>query len=272
MPNNNNKPLPKLADLHRSPEEAFKDDQLSLLLNQPPHISWVKPYPKVMGINGEYLPIDKTEYLLTVLFGMTKTEILESKVMLNSIAVRVRIHYRHPINGEWYFQDGEAAVPVQLNAGAPASDLSQIKARGVQVALPVAISIAKKNAADNLGKIFGRDLNRKDTLMFTGAFYDPDTGEGYAAPNPPDPYQAPSPQPSAPQPQTQQIRQQDMPWTPPQQQQQPQPQQSAPLPWEAAPQQQAQFPQQPQPMQTVYQRQPQPTNGHGGQTNLFSNL
>ena len=35
------KPLPSLAELHHNVEEAFKNDELNALLNQPVHSSWV---------------------------------------------------------------------------------------------------------------------------------------------------------------------------------------------------------------------------------------
>ena len=35
------------------------------------------------------------------------------------------------------------------------------------MALPIAKTVALKDAADHLGKLFGSDLNRKDTLNYT---------------------------------------------------------------------------------------------------------
>ena len=39
------------------------------------------------------------------------------------------------------------------------------------MALPIAKVAAIKDAADELGALFGRDLNRKDVVQFAGAFY-----------------------------------------------------------------------------------------------------
>jgi hypothetical protein len=65
---------------------------------------------------------------------------------------------------------GVGAAPVQTDKGSSAIDLASIKSRAVQIAVPIAKSLAKKDAAEELGALFGRDLNRKDTVMFAGAY------------------------------------------------------------------------------------------------------
>jgi hypothetical protein len=162
--------LPSLAELHHDVQLAFKNDQLNLLLNQPPHKTWVKEFPAVMGIKGTYLPIDKVEFLLTRIFQDWKVEVLREGVAFQSCYVTVRLHYRNPLTGEWSFHDGIGAAPVQTNAGKSAADLGEIKSRAVQMAFPIAKSGAIKDAADHLGSLFGRDLNRKDTILFAGAY------------------------------------------------------------------------------------------------------
>ena len=42
--------LPKLADLHHDVQAAFKNDQLNLLLNQPPHVAWLKKFPAEIAL------------------------------------------------------------------------------------------------------------------------------------------------------------------------------------------------------------------------------
>jgi len=67
--------LPTLAELHYDPVVAFKNDQLSFLLHQPPHNDWVKQHPTIKvkddgnaWVKLKYIPIDKIEYLLTRIF------------------------------------------------------------------------------------------------------------------------------------------------------------------------------------------------------------
>lgn len=173
----NSKPLPTLAELHGDPQAAFKNDQFKTLLNQPPSASWLKKHPlaKAKDNNGqtvpsEYIPIDKIEFMLDRIFQEWKIEVLQAVVMFQSIAVTVRLHYKNPVTGEWSFHDGVGAKSVQTNQGASAADLSAIKDAAVQMALPSAKSYAIKDAAEHLGSLFGRDLNRRDTIMFAGAY------------------------------------------------------------------------------------------------------
>lgn len=159
--------LPTLADLHHDVQSAFQHDKLNLLLNQPPHQSWVKKHPMT---KTDYLPIDKVEFMLTRIFGEWRLEIKEIKPAFNSMLALVRLHYRHPISGEWTFHDGTGAMPIQTDAGKSAADLGAIKNAAVQMSAPGAVSYALKDAAEHLGALFGRDLNRKDTVMFAGAY------------------------------------------------------------------------------------------------------
>lgn len=163
-----NKNLPTLADLHHDREVAFKNDQLNLLLNQPVPEKWVKDHP--FAKNVKYIPIEKVEYLLTRIFQEWKVEVLSEGVMFQSVYVKVRLHYKNPISGEWSFHDGLGAVGVQTDAGKSASDLAAIKQDAIMKALPAAESYAIKDAAEKLGELFGKNLNRKETMAFTAAY------------------------------------------------------------------------------------------------------
>jgi hypothetical protein len=160
--------LPTLADLHHDREIAFKNDQLNLLLNQPVPEEWVKDHP--FAKNVKYIPIEKVEYLLTRIFQEWRVEVLSEGVMFQSVYVKVRLHYKNPISGEWSFHDGLGAVGVQTDAGKSASDLSAIKQDAIMKALPAAESYAVKDAAEKLGELFGKNLNRKETMSFTAAY------------------------------------------------------------------------------------------------------
>jgi len=166
----NHASLPSLADLHGDLQAAFKNDQLNTLLNQPPHASWLKQFPAVMGIKGEYLPIDKVEFLLTRIFQQWRVEILNVGVAFQSVWVSVRLHVLNPITGQWMSHDGIGAAPVQTDAGKSAADLGAIKSRAVQIGMPIAKSGAIKDAAEHFGALFGRDLNRKDIVQFAGTY------------------------------------------------------------------------------------------------------
>lgn len=165
---NNKKNLPTLADLHHDVSIAFKQDQLNLLLNQPVPTTWIKDHPYAKGV--KYIPIEKVEFLLTRIFQEWRVEILSEGQLFNSVYCKVRLHYKNPLNGEWSYHDGIGAVDVQTAKGESAADLSKIVANAVMKALPAAESYAIKDAAEKLGELFGKNLNRKDTMAFSGAY------------------------------------------------------------------------------------------------------
>ena len=157
--------LPSLAELAASSEaEIFKNDGLNLLLNTDVPTDWVKKHP--FAKDTHYLTIQRVEVLLTAIFQEWKVEVIEYKQLFNSVSCHVRFHYKNPLNGEWKFFDGLGAVGIQTDKGAAASDLNAIKQDSVMKALPAAKSYAIKDAAEHLGKLFGRDLNRKDIVEF----------------------------------------------------------------------------------------------------------
>ena len=159
--------LPTIVELHSDVSTAFKHDAFHHILNTPPPESWIKKHPLA---GSSYMPIDKVEFLLARIFSEYKIEVLSTSVMFQSIAVTVRVHYKHPITLEWMFHDGVGAKSVQVDKGCSAADLASIKDAAVQMALPSAKSYAIKDACDHLGKLFGRDLNRKSTIEFQGAY------------------------------------------------------------------------------------------------------
>lgn len=171
------KNLPELSELHHDIDEALKNDKLKLLLNQPPLAKWLKKNPfatqkntEGQNVPADYMPIDKVEFLLDRIFQEWKVEVKEYKQLFNAVSVCIRLHYLNPTTGEWNYHDGVGAVSVQIEKGKAASDLSAIKHDSVMKGLPAAKSYAIKDAADHLGKLFGRDLNRRDTLEFTGGY------------------------------------------------------------------------------------------------------
>jgi hypothetical protein len=176
MENKSLKVLPKLEDLHHDIQQAFKNDGLNLLLNQEPRPEWLKKHPTVTKkVNGqyvpsEYLPIEKVEFLLTKIFQEWRVEVLHYQALFQSVSVSVRLHYKNPVTGEWSFHDGVGAAPVQVDQGSSAADLSKIKSGAIQMGLPAAKSYAIKDAAEHLGKLFGRDVNRTDTAIFTPSY------------------------------------------------------------------------------------------------------
>lgn len=156
--------VPDIKDLMLDPEQAFKNDELKTLLNHEPKKEWLKT--NQFANNSLYLPIDKVEILLDSIFQKWRVEVLNTSSMFNAVTATVRLHYVDPVSGEWMYHDGVGAKALQVNKGFLPSDMAQIKDNAVMLALPIAKTQALKDAADHLGKLFGRDLNRKDTVEF----------------------------------------------------------------------------------------------------------
>jgi hypothetical protein len=141
-----------------------KLNALNVLLNQEPPESWIKTHP--IAKNVKYIQIDKVEYLLTKIFITWFVEVKECKMVANSMVTVIRLHYKNPITDQMEWTDGVGAANLQVNSGAAASDFEKIKHNAVEIAAPKSKTAAVKDAAENLGKIFGKDLNRKDTLDY----------------------------------------------------------------------------------------------------------
>lgn len=161
------KDLVRVIDDNRIAEVKNKDI-LREVLAQRPAEQWVKAHPHAKNV--KYLPIDKVESILDAIFQDWKVEIKEVFQLAQSICAIVRLHYRNPVTGEWSFHDGTGATPLQTDKGASAADLSKIKSNAVATGAPAAVSFAIKDAADHLGNIFGRNLNRSETVTLPSLY------------------------------------------------------------------------------------------------------
>ena len=159
------KQLPALTDLLDGDIELKTDqNKLNVLLNQPPNPKWVKDHPFAKGV--KYIPIGRIEYLLTRLFIKWHVEVKSIQTVANSIIVTIRLYFQNIENDEWSWQDGIGAAPIQTEKDAGAMDWNKILTDSVMKAAPAAESYAVKDAAEKIGKIFGKDLNRKDEIIY----------------------------------------------------------------------------------------------------------
>lgn len=163
--------LPTLAELTSDKETTARLDELSFLLNQEPPVSWIKYHPFIKDKKGnlthKYIPIDKIEYLLKKIFKRHRVEILREGQSFNGVYCCVRLHYLNPVTNEWEFHDGIGAIQLQTKSGSTPADLANINNGAISMAFPHAKTLAIKDAAEMLGKIFGSDLNRRDTLGYS---------------------------------------------------------------------------------------------------------
>lgn len=162
--------LPTLAELYEDQDTAFKQNALLVILNANPNPAWIKQHKDIKLNDGtpyKYLPVDKIEYMLKRIFKFYKIEVTGQGTAFNGVWVTVRVHYKDPITSEWLFHDGIGACAMQTNQGAKASDMMAIKSNAVQLGFPSAKAYAIKDACDHFGKIFGSELNNKESLSIT---------------------------------------------------------------------------------------------------------
>lgn len=158
--------LPTLQDLFsEAVEVAGKSEALNAILGANPPDKWIKVHPYID--NHRYIPIDKVEYLLRKIFKTYKIEVLREGTSFNGVYVVVRVHYYNPATEEMEFHDGIGACQLQTKKGTSPADLLNINNGAISMAFPIAKTLAIKDACDHFGKVFGCDLNRKDTLQFT---------------------------------------------------------------------------------------------------------
>jgi hypothetical protein len=159
--------LPTIADLYSENIKQTQElEKFQMLMNCQPDPSWVKVHPYISGY--KYLPIDRVEYLLKMIFKQFRIEITGQGESFNGVYVTVRLHYFHPITQTWEFHDGIGASQIQTKKGASATDFSAINNGALSMAYPLAKTVAVKDAADHLGTLFGGDLNRRDTINYFG--------------------------------------------------------------------------------------------------------
>lgn len=156
--------LPTIKQIYGSIDTVAKSDELMALLNQKPADEWVKVHPFIK--NYKYIPIERVEFLLKVIFKRYRIEITGQGTAFNGVWVTVRVHYINPISNDWDFHDGIGAAQLQTKAGTAASDLININNGALSIAFPIAKTIAVKDACDHFGKLFGSDLNRKDVIDY----------------------------------------------------------------------------------------------------------
>ncbi len=157
--------LPVLAELYDGDLDLKKDqNELNILLNQHPKSDWIKEHPFAKGV--KYIPIQRIEYLLTRLFLKWRVDIKNIQTIANSIVVTIRLYYQNIEDNKWSWQDGIGAAPIQTEKDCGAMDWDKVRADAVMKAAPAAESYAIKDAAEKIGKIFGKDLNRKDEIIY----------------------------------------------------------------------------------------------------------
>lgn len=166
--------LPTIKKLYSADLSVIaKQDEFVALMNQKPAEEWIKVHPIIK--NYKYIPIERIEFLLKSIFKEYQIEVLREGQTFNGVYVAVRVHYLHPVSGQWRYHDGIGAVELQLRAQTEYEKeqkqkvvfaVENINKGAISMAYPIAKTIAVKDACDHFGKLFGADLNRKDDILY----------------------------------------------------------------------------------------------------------
>ena len=129
-----------------------------------------------------YIPISFIEATLDRVFSPMgwQTKNFETETILNEVVGKIELWVKNPENGDWICRMGAAAQQIQMRAATVDGQGNKIPtdfsdprnkiANALEKGFPSLKSKCISNAADSLGKIFGRDAGRK-----------PDTVETYTA-------------------------------------------------------------------------------------------
>lgn len=111
---------------------------------------------------SKYLPISFVQMTLDEMyFGLWETVGYEEKIIVNELVGKVELRVFHPVIKQWITKTGVAANPIRLKSGSAVTDVESKIYNALSQDAPHLLSDCIKNAAKQLGKRFGRDLNRK---------------------------------------------------------------------------------------------------------------
>lgn len=111
----------------------------------------------------KYLTITAIRDLLTELFPFWQViPHGEPKLIANSVVVSVELKVFNPLINQWMTYYGVGAQPLQTEKNASPTAFDKIKHDSVHKAVGAAKSYAVKNAAKDLGRLFGQGLNNRN--------------------------------------------------------------------------------------------------------------
>ena len=164
------KEIEKVKTQELEPKYKFaKIEQFGTFVNRQPKSEEIK-VNKYAG-NSKYLPISFIETTLDELFMMDwTTENFQYQVVANELIGSLELVFTHPISGRVIRRVGAAAVPIQMKKGSDVSQFENKIHNTLVKDFPHLKASCLANAARSIGKLFGRDLNRKDNDTYQPMF------------------------------------------------------------------------------------------------------
>jgi hypothetical protein len=176
--------------------ETYSDNEKTILqlqefirrLNSPPDLAELEKTPDNKAFS---LPISFVEMTLDELFlGLWSTENYKWSAIANEVQGSIELVVTHPVTGKEIRRTGAASIVITVDSlsdeeksamGKQARNLYALnpenkKPNALDMGFPKLKAECLKNAAQSLGKILGRDINRKkqDTFKATYKTLNPD--------------------------------------------------------------------------------------------------
>lgn len=153
----------ELAKQRTEKEPLIKLQQFTQLLNTEPDKLTLTDTPDK---KAKTIPISHIEMLLdTLFFGQWSTSEPTYQQVFNEVVGTLTLTVTHPFSGEKITRVGYAAIIIQQDKDAVLADFNATKKKNaLDLAFPKLKAECLKNAAGSLGKIFGRDINRKENV------------------------------------------------------------------------------------------------------------
>lgn len=153
-------------------EHFGPDEKTRLLLQDFTRRLNVEPDPREFGETADgkakTLPISFVEMTLDELFGgQWELSDVSTTQIFNEVVGTGILTVWHPVTGRPLKRAGFAAVVITQDSGAALADFNMTKKKNaLDLTFPKLKAEILKNAAQSLGKVFGRDINRKAKDVF----------------------------------------------------------------------------------------------------------
>ena len=157
-----------------TPEQIDSIQKFTARLNSEPASEAIEYTPDA---RAKYITISHVEMTLDELFfGQWSTTDFKWSAIANEVQGSLVLHVIHPVTGQLITRVGAGSVVIMVDKvpqGIEGQDRNQWalnpmnkKANALDLAFPKLKAECLKNAAQSLGKVFGRDLNRKNVDTF----------------------------------------------------------------------------------------------------------
>lgn len=184
---NNEQGLQVTQQGEQSLQNATTNDEIRMKLQNFAQKLSFQPKPESIGETpdkkGKTILISHIETTLDeYYFGLWKTENFRWSQIGNEVVGSIDLLVFHPVAGIWITRQGAASVVIMVDKAPDgmtqterniwALDMQNKKSNALDMGFPKLKAECIKNAANSLGSLFGRDLNRKekDRDVFTPIF------------------------------------------------------------------------------------------------------